>query len=142
MEPPIFVTSITTTFRGGRQMLASQKAGIFRFQNKELTTCTCRASVIMADASRLERVVIDNGKGKSSFCLPIDVSHNHVLPHRNHSAKRGETPTRTAYFIEPETAGSGAKTPCKARTLAYPACLQFAGYSGRKTPISLSFSVH
>lgn len=135
----IFVTSITSNIRRGRKMLAPQKAGIFRFQ-KELAIYTCRAVAVMATASRAERLVIDSGKGKSPFCLPaINVSHH---AHRDQSAQRGETPTRTAYFIEPETSGSGAPTPCEARALADKAGLQFAGHSGRKTPISLSFSVH
>lgn len=86
-----FVPSITVN-RDGQQMPA-HKVGLFRLDRLFLTytaTCTCRSGVVMAPESRLERAVIDSGKGKSlSVCL-TNVNRSHV-PHRSfYTARPGQ----------------------------------------------------
>lgn len=97
MKARIFTASITT-IRGGQQL--ANKAGFFRFDRhfcSYTAICTCRSGSVMAPESRLERVVIDSGKGKSLFCLLENVNHNHV-PRNSYTsrAKAGTNPPGTS----------------------------------------------
>lgn len=92
METVIFTPSITTN-RGGRKL--ANKAGfsrldrviLFLYSDLYLPFLCC-----YGQESRLERVVIDSGKGKSLSCLPTNVNHDHA--HRNHYTSRTGHPLR------------------------------------------------
>ena len=70
-NPLIFEVSSTSTIRRGRQKLASQKAGFFRFNPYgETALFTCRDTFIMGVSARAERLVLDSGKGITLFLCP------------------------------------------------------------------------
>lgn len=134
----IFTASITVN-RGGRQMLALHKAGIFRFHSTERAICTCRALAVIAFASRLERVVIDSGKGKSLFCLPLNANHNHA--HRNQTPERRQHRVGRTVF-PPCQGGKSLATYCaEARKAVAKKGFVFAGNSCRKITVTHRFLV-
>jgi len=89
-NPVIFTPSNVTDFRSGQGMLASNKAGIFRFPSGEKAIVTCRAWPIMGHATPSERVAFDSGKGQSLFCCPGTYQTPHHAQ-RNPRAARSAT---------------------------------------------------
>lgn len=101
----MFVGSITVK-RDGLQVPA-QKVGFFRLDRSFLpytATCTCRSWAVMAKVSRLERAVIDSGKGKSLFVCLTKVNHSH--------APRNLSPVRPGAHRPNKPGNSPAKNGC------------------------------
>lgn len=89
MKPSIFVLSNTSIYRRGRQRLAPNKAGLFRYPKRETALLTCRGNVIMALPTCAERLVFDSGKGVALFLFPkLNIEHNANSHHTTATAPR------------------------------------------------------
>lgn len=108
-NPLIFVLSITSSIRRGRNTLAPQEAGVFRLYEKQ-AICTRRDASIMGVSLRAERLVVDSGRGKSLFVCPGNVNYHHHVQ-RNLRAFRAQPPQQK-YCKSQRSPGQDGQATC------------------------------